>query len=216
MLKIHPPTKKNNYYFSKITQDNNTVVLKMPYAAISQMVSLSKQDGYMVTIDISQDQNAVEFINKLESLCVQTLNSNNKKWFRNALEESVIQEMFDPTLVQHSVRSYISLLRSHLEVPGYADFPEWFNKCKLPAAFHVTLVCDGLFIYPNRFGIRWIIRSIKENKEEPDDIVPEYGEIITYWEEKVEAQKKILDELMVELKTHFSDKAVAQLKKYIL
>lgn len=216
MFKIHPPTKKNNYYFSKITQDNNHVVLKVPYASIAQMVHLSKQDGYMVTIDVSQDQNAADFIKSLETTCLQTIISHNKKWFRNALDESVIQEMFDPTLVQATVRSYISLLRSHLEVPGYADFPEWFHQCKLPAPFHITLVCDGLFIYPNRFGIRWIIRSIKENKEEPDDIVPEYGEIITYWEEKVEAQKKILDELMVELKTHFSDKAVAQLKKYIL
>lgn len=216
MFKIHPPTKKNNYYFSKITYDNSIFVLKVPYASISQMVSLSKQDGYMVHIDVSQDQNAADTIKDLETQCLQSITSNNKKWFRNALEESVIQEMFDPTLVQGSVRSYISLLRSHLEVPGYADFPEWFNKCKLPAPFHITLVCDGLFIYPNRFGIRWIIRSIKENKEDPDDIVPEYGEIITYWEEKVTAQKKILDELMVELKTHFSDKAVAQLKKYIL
>jgi hypothetical protein len=215
-LHIHPPVKKAKYYFSKVTMDGAQVVLKIPYAAIAQMTPLAKQDGYLTMIDISQDQNALDFVHKIERECLDSLRANNKKWFRNALEESVIQEMFDPAFSQGLLRGYVSFLRSHLEVAGCVDFPDWVAKCKLPAPYYITLVCDGLFIYPERFGLRWIVRTIKENKEDPEDIVPEYGEIINFWEEKIEARKKILDALLVELKTHFSDKAVAELKKYIL
>lgn len=215
-LQIHPPVKKAKYYFSKVTMNGAQVVLKIPYAAITQMTPLAKQDGYLTMLDISQDQNALNVITKLEECCLDSVRVNNKKWFRNALEESVIQEMFDPTFSGNTLRSYVSFLRSHLEVAGCGDFPDWVTKCKLPAPYYVTLVCDGLFIYPDRFGLRWIVRSIKEYQEDPDDIVPEYAEIITFWEEKIEARKKILDALLMELKTHFSDKAVAELKKYIL
>ena len=216
MLQIHPPVKKSKYYFSKVTRNGNQVLLKVPYAAIAEMVPLSKQDGYQVVLDISQDQNALEVVKNLEKQCVNSLRENNRKWFRNALDNSVIEEMFDPTMGKDgSMRCYISFLRSHLEVAS-SDFPDWYKKCQLPAPYHVTLHCDGLFIYPDRFGLRWIIHSIKEYKEDPDDIVPEYAEIISYWEEKIEARKKILDALLVELKSHFSDKAVAELKKYIL
>lgn len=216
MLQIHPPTKKAKYYFSKVTMDGAQVVIKIPFASLTQMMSLVKQDGYLTMIDVSQDQNALAIIKNIEDQCITSLINNNRKWFRNGLDETVIHNMFDSTLLHENVRAYVSFLRSHLEVPGYNDFLEWYNKAKLPAPYHITLICDGLFIYPERFGLRWIIRSIKEHKEDPDDIVPEYAEIISYWEEKVEARKKILDALMLELKTQFSDKAVGELKKYII
>lgn len=215
MIQVHPPIKKSKYFFCKVTKDGNRIMLKIPYAVFTEVVSLSKQEGYLSLIDLAQDHNALEIINTIEQYCKEAILNNNRKWFRNSLDEDTIMEMFDPTLLQTTVRSYISFLRSHLEIPNYSDFPDWNSKCKLPFSCHVTLICDGLFIYPDRFGLRWIVHSIKDFKEDPNEIVPEYGEIISYWEEKVEQRKKMLDALMAEIKTSFSDKAVEELKKLL-
>lgn len=223
---VHPPVRKSKYFFSKITnEDKKPLLIKLPYASLQQFISLSNQQGYLVHLNLSQEQNALKLIKDLEQQCMDELIANNCKWFHNSLDEDKIKEMFDSTVEHDTLYSYISLLRSHLEIPNFTDIPEWQLSIKntLPKSYFVTLVCDGLFIYPTRFGLRWIIHSIKEFKEESDDIIPDYEDIIRFWEEQVNTTKKQLvsrlnkiESLMNQIKKkEFSEKEIKELKELL-
>jgi len=219
---VHPPIHKSKYYFSKITnEDKKPIIIKLPYTSVQQLLSLSSKQGYLMHLGLHQEQNALQIIKNIESICMTELIKNNDKWFRNSLDETTIREMFHSTVEQDIVFAYISLLRSHLELPKFADIPEWFNSVKnnLPKSYYITLICDGLFIYPSRFGIRWIVHSIKDFKEETDEIIPDYEDIIQYWQEQVDDTKKKLnsrlekiDYLMGQIKKkEFSEKEIEEL-----
>jgi hypothetical protein len=217
---IHPPVRKSKYFFSKITnEDRKPITLKIPYAAIQQLISLSNQQGYLVYLNLNQEQNAVK---NIESKCIEELIKNNGKWFHNSLDEDKIKDLFESTLNNDILHAYISFLRTNISLPNYTEIPEWYNnvKSRLPQSYYITLICDGLFIYPTRFGLRWIIHSIKEFKEENDEIIPDYDDIIHYWQEKVDVTKKLLssrlekiDLLMAQIKRkEFSEKEIEELK----
>lgn len=222
-MNIQPPTRKSKYYFCKLVDENKKQVsLKIPYASILHIVTLSNQQGYQVELNISQDHSAADLIKSIENLCIESLIKYNKKWFRNGLDESKILSMFDSTLVQDRMYCYISLLRSHLNIPNFTDIPEWIHtvKDKLPKTIHIKLLCDGLFIYPKRFGLRWIVDSIQEFQEDIHEISPDYDDIIQYWQSRVDSAKleikqklESMDRLMALIRTkEFSEKEIEELK----
>lgn len=220
---VHSPNRKTNYYLCKIhNSDKKQITLKIPYAIVTHIIPLSNQQGYQVQLNISQDHSAVTTINEIENICIESIIKNNKKWFLNGLDELHIQNLFETTLDQERLNCYISLLRSHINIQGYTDIPEWIhaNKDKLPKMVHIKLLCDGLFIYPKRFGLRWIIESIQEIPEENEEIIPDYDDILHYWQDKVDTTKKIylskidaMDRYMklIEQK-EFSEKDIQELK----
>jgi hypothetical protein len=54
------------------------------------------------------------------------------------------------------------------------------------------IVCDGLYIYPDKFGLRWIITEIQEYQE-PEDISPDMDELLIYWKDKTDRHIKELE-----------------------
>lgn len=225
-MNIHPPVRKSNYYFCKLLNpDKKQISLKIPYAILTHVIPLSNQQGYQIEINMSHDHSAINFIKKLETECIETIIKHNKKWFLNSLDELKIYNLFNTTVEQERLTCYISLLRSYINIQGYTDLPEWIHatKDKLPKSIHIKLLCDGLFIYPKRFGLRWIVESIQEIPEETEDIIPDYEDIIQYWQEKVTTAKKLyqskidaMDKYMklIEQK-EFSEKDIQELKTFL-
>ena len=222
-MNIQPPIRKSKYYFCKLVDEHKKQLsLKIPYASILHVVALSNQQGYQIELNLSEDQSAIHFIKQLENYCIESLIKHNKKWFRNGLDESKIFSMFDSTLLQDRMHCYISLLRSRLNIPDFIDIPEWIQtvKDKLPKTIHIKLLCDGLFIYPKRFGLRWIVDSIQEFQEDIHEISPDYDDIIQYWQSrvdtaKIETKQKLesMDRLMALIRTkEFSEKEIEELK----
>jgi hypothetical protein len=222
-MNIQPPIRKSKYYFCKIVDEHKKQIsIKIPYASILHIVALSNQQGYQVELNLAEDQSAIHIIKEIENTCIETLIKNNKKWFRNVLDESKILSMFDSTLVQDRMHCYISLLRSQLKIQNVTDIPQWIKaiKDKLPKTIYIKLICDGLFIYPKRFGLRWIVDSIQEFQEDIHEISPDYDDIIQYWQSCVDHSKKkmkhtieSMDQLMALIRTkEFSEKEIQELK----
>jgi len=184
---VQPPTKKTKYYHSRIMDDQKRILkLTIPYCVLKNFLMLSNKQGYLLDIRVPMNDFAMDTILEVETLCIQELIQQNSKWFKNGLEEEKMKEYFESCITGDSLRIYASGLRSSgVQQEKMINVDEWLQNIKnhIPKQVSLTVVCDGLFIYPHKFGLRWIIREIKEYHE-PEEIVPDVDEIISYWQQK--------------------------------
>jgi hypothetical protein len=90
---------------------------------------------------------------------------------------------------------------------GLVSIDEWFGKySKNLTKVSLKIVCDGLYIYPDKFGLRWIIQEIQEYQE-PEDISPDIDELVIYWKDKAARQIKELEIKKNELEQKIADLA---------
>ena len=115
----------------------------------------------------------------------------NQNWFQNDLTETEIRAMFKPSFVQNELTVYYSHLRPpHTHI---ADIHEWIqqHKYSLPISIKCTLKCDGLFVYPTYFQLRWTLVQIDEFEDIELEIdTDERLSIETYWKTLVEKKSK--------------------------
>lgn len=184
---VHPPIKKNTYYHSRITDDHKRILkLTIPFCILKNYLMLSNKQGYLLDVRVPIHDFAMETIQSLEEHCIQELIQHNAKWFKNSLEEEKIREYFESCVTGDSLRVYASALRSSgIHQETMVNIGEWLHihRHQIPKQSTITIVCDGMFIYPHKFGLRWIIREVKEYQE-PEEIVPDVDEIISFWQEK--------------------------------
>lgn len=148
----------------------------------------------MLHVRVPKDDFAKETIQELEEFCIQEIIKKNSQWFKNALEEEKIRELFDSSLSGETIILYVSALRSYF---SGEDTPicNWLETHKhTPKNVRCTIVCDGLFIYPRKFGMRWIVRELGEYKEDPEEILPDVPEILEHWKERTAKYLLQLDE----------------------
>lgn len=189
MVLLHSPQRKSKYYFCRISDSNKkNIKLKIPYGTLLQYLLLSGQQGYSLHIKLPKNDYALENILEIEETCITEITNKNKEWFKNEMSEETIRELFQSSFDEDNIlRCYISLLRAPTTKPGIlvSELLQTY-KHSLPKNIQVTILCDGLYIYPNSFGLRWIVSEIGDS-EEPGDILPETSDIIEYWTEKKEA-----------------------------
>jgi len=197
---VQPPVKKATYYHSRITDDHKRILkLTIPYSILKNYLVLSNKQGYLLDVRVPTNDFAMDTIQELEALCIQELIKNNAKWFKNSLEEEKIREYFESCIVGDNLRIYASALRSSgVQHETMVNVGEWLQtyRNQIPKQITITIVCDGMFIYPHKFGLRWIVREIKEYQE-PEEIVPEVDEIVTFWQEKA---SQFVEELLSQKK----------------
>lgn len=188
---VHSPIKKNNYYCSRITTDAKKVIkLRIPHSIIKNYLSLSNRQGYLIDIRVPLDDFALEKIHEMEDTCVKEMISKNKEWFENSLSEDKIHKLFESCV---SSKEFLRVYASNVRSIGIktdesrVDIDDWLLsiKKKMPAQVCLTIVCDGMFIYPDKFGLRWVIGEICEYVE-PEDITPNIDEIVVFLKEKAE------------------------------
>lgn len=184
-LLISKPVKKHNYYYSRVTRNDKRILkLRIPFAVLASYHRLQNKQGYVADLRVPIDDYAKSMISDFEKVCVEKLILENKTWFSNALDDDEIHTMIKSSISgDDSMRIYASSVRSVGETG--ADIDDWMIEIKkrLPLKVSVTIVCDGLFIYPTFYSLRWIIGEISEYKE-PDDIIPDIDEIMDLWKEK--------------------------------
>lgn len=215
---LKSPIKKNNYYFCKILDQNSKQFkLNIPYASIIDISLLSKQQGYHTIINVPQDDYAKETMLDIENKCIQEMVLNNNKWFKNNLTEEKIKDIFDSSIIEENAISlYVSLVRTYFTGEN-VSIGEWIEREKnnLPKNISLSIICDGLFIYKNKFGLRWIIKEIKTNNEDfTDEIIPDKNDIIDHWQDKVNEYITHLDDLSKEYNKQIDN--INKNKKYVI
>jgi hypothetical protein len=185
---VSKPIKKHNYYRSSVTLVEKGTALKLtvPFGTLIDCHRLDSKQGYSFDVHLPSDDYALEQMRSIELNCLNTMIYSNEKWFDNGLDELGVRSLFRSCVHRgDSVHVYASVLRTIC--PANTDVSEWVRavKGRLPINVTFTLSCDGMVIYPNYFGLRWVVSKISEYVEPaPEDIAPDIEELISFWKEK--------------------------------
>ena len=213
-VSLDKPVKKTNSYLSKLSVNGKkTVKLNIPYGVLKQSLVLSNKQGYLVDIRVPLNDYSVEYITNIEDACIKELIKANSMWFKNGLNAEAIPSMLESCISRGtSLHIYASNIRSSgVCSEGLINIDEWLEKYKKSTKVSLTIVCDGLYIYPDKFGLRWIITEIREYQE-PEDISPDMNELVMYWKDKatqyiedLEIKKGVLEKKITTLTEIFNN-----------
>jgi hypothetical protein len=207
-VSLDKPVKKNTSYHSRLSVNGKKIVkLNIPYGVLKQSLVLTNKQGYLVDIRVPINDYSVEYISAIEKQCITELVKQNANWFKNGLNADAIPSMLESCISRDtSLHIYASNIRSSgVCSEGLVGIDEWFSKYKKLTKVSLKIVCDGLYIYPDKFGLRWIITEIQEYQE-PEDISPDMDELLIYWKDKtdrhikeLESKKKEIEDKIVNL-----------------
>lgn len=209
-VSLDKPVKKSTSYLSRLSVNGKKIVkLNIPYGVLKQSLLLTNKQGYLVDIRVPANDYSVEYISAIEKQCIAQLIKENSNWFKNGLNADAIPSMLESCISREtSLHIYASNIRSSgVCSDGFMDIDDWFSSHKNFTKVSLKIVCDGLYIYPDKFGLRWIITEIQEYQE-PEDIGPDMDELVLYWKDKAERH---IDELERQ-KNQLADK-IAELKQ---
>lgn len=179
MLIFEKPQRKKHGFVSRVKTDNNrSLRLSIPYA---RYVNHMNQ---VLRIWIPEDSTIAEIFKEYDALCVNATITNNEAWFTNALTIDQIHEFFRPSVN----RNVIALLSSETRPPLYIyknehiDSLDGLNLSQMRLS--VDIEVQGLFFYEQKFGLRWLVTTIKIYDTDEDDMD----------EAEVAAQRKDIEE----------------------
>lgn len=199
---LDKPVKKQNYYVARLSVNGKRMIkLNIPYGILKQSLILSNKQGFLAEIRVPVNDYSLEYISAIENACIKTLIKENNNWFENSLNADRIGEMLESCITRgSSLHIYGSNLRSSgISEDGLLSINEWFEKYKNLTKVALTIVCDGLYIYPDKYGLRWVITEIREYQE-PEDISPDMGELVAYWKDKITGRIQRLEQSLLNLK----------------
>lgn len=189
MYELATPKKRSNNYYVKITQDKKPIFLSFFKLNLIQVCPLSNQQGYAYIFKIPTTEYNYKVIQEIEENIVEQIIEKNHKWFKNDLSADTIRNLFKSSIHNQEFLVYYSTMRPPNST--ILNFDQWHTdkKYSMPISIRCKVQCDGLFIYPKKFQLRWILTTFNEYDEESHleevSIDPEERrEIEEYWTEQ--------------------------------
>ena len=184
-FKVYKPVKKNGHYHCRVlTGSKHHIKLRIPFGIITNVIPLTKGQ-YSLNVRVQDLDFAVETIKNMESECIDIIIKENANWFSNSLTPEKIIDLFESSIYQDSISIYTTDTKSSGVFKGsIISVLEYLENTKtnIPNEASFTLICDGIYIYPTKFYLKWLIREIRE-LEPVEEIVPDIGELICYWKD---------------------------------
>jgi hypothetical protein len=196
-----------------LNKKNQPYLLTFTDAKVAAIHEIADDGGYIVKMWIPEP--SVDKIRTIDDFARQRSNDCNKEWFNNALSKEMLEEYFRPSIDD---KQMCNTLVSTTKIPRsvvwcgeqHDDFEAIFRRDKRELrkmSCSCTLEIQGLYFYPKRFGVRWIIRnieffdpsSIHEDSEDDHSIIDRV-DIETFWEDELNDVGKLLDEDIKQLK----------------
>lgn len=187
------PIRKRGAFVSKVVDGNGKAVkLKLSGSKIIAIHKLSNDNGYMLKLWLPKSSLAYDTIANMDDTAFEAVLKNNQKWFHNDLTEDQIKEYFRYCLDKETLCILVSsvmLPRSiYIENQLVDDFQVLFEMERKDIS-KLSVTCNievqGLYFYPNRFGIRWILRDIYLSNDIPDELDPlemcDRAEMESFW-----------------------------------
>jgi hypothetical protein len=163
---IHPPEKAKGAYVSRISDvKGRTFKVSIQDAKTLSIHKISNNGGQILKIWIPKDSVAHETITKLDETAMQSVLDNNEEWFQNALSEQHIYDYFQPCLDRECFGVIVSAIKPPRNIvfrgENIDDLEKTTNKEIKNLLCSCTFEAQGLYFYPKKFGVRWIIRDIE-------------------------------------------------------
>lgn len=167
-LSFHPPDKRKDYYVSRITHPtkNTSFYVKVEDATVLGVHRIPNEGGYVIKLWVPPESEVNDIMAELDTRSIATSIEKNQEWFGNGLTEEKIHEYFRSSIDNNVCTVMVSPIKiprrisvGHQEVD---DFDELLAKHRNLKSMTCTCVIElqGLYFYPKKFGLKWIIRDI--------------------------------------------------------
>jgi hypothetical protein len=170
-IQIREPIKKEKNYIAKITNElNKQIRIKISDAVFMSLNSL-EGGGRTMRIYIN-DNDTVNNVSSIDDQVRKITIEKNQDWFNNNLTNETIDQLFRNSM--NKTNNTMLVLISDTNEPsvyvnGVTDEDFNINNIKSKTPVSLVIEAQGLLIYPKKFGIRWIVRSIYISNNSNDD-----------------------------------------------
>ena len=171
VIYLSEPVKKEKNFISKITNESNKLIrMKVSEAYFMAMSSLNG-GGRTMRIYVN-DADIITQITHIDDEVRELTIAKNQDWFNNNLTHETINSLFRNSV--NKVNNTMLVLISDTNEPtvyvnGIQDDEYDINSIHPKTSLTLVVEAQGLLIYPKKFGIRWIIRSIYITNNNIDD-----------------------------------------------
>ena len=201
MYILHNPKKKATSYVAKITNEyGKPIRLKIPYCKI-QYLREQPSNGHLLRIILDKDTEQYNKVIQIDNTISATAISNNNKWFNNNLDIEQIKEFYRPSLNidQDTMTILISDIQDTVILLNDVVIDNIDNIDFTHKNLYLSLEIEaqGLYFFPKKFGIRWIVNKIAiytgENLNNDTEDIIDRESIEEEWEQEVSIIKELIE-----------------------
>lgn len=169
---FHVPTKKLGAYVSRVTgDDGKTLRIQVHNIHVLAIHSISSGNGYIFRIGLPKSTYAAEQIIQLDEKALDTVKVQNAQWFANSLPKETIDEYFRPAWDREQMSVLVTTPKRILWGNEIVDNVESLIQ-RSPDVYRyyasVSLEAQGIYFYPKKFGIRWMLKEIAFHEQHTD------------------------------------------------
>lgn len=166
---IHAPEKRKDHYVSQVTtgrKHQQPFTVRVSDARVVGIHELANDAGYLVKLWIAPDNPALDAITDVDREVIDTSIEHNQEWFANSLSRDKINEYFRPCVNQQVCSVIVSTVKVPRSLVVCGTTVDDFS-CVQSAPAVKRLTCDctleiqGVYFYPKKFGVRWIVRTLE-------------------------------------------------------
>lgn len=172
---FHVPTKKLGTYVSRVTGDDGKALkVQIHNIHVLAVHRVSSGNGYIFRIGVPKTTYAAEEISKLDERALDIVKQQNAAWFSNALPTETIEEYFRPAWNRDQMSVLVTTPKRILwenEIVDHVDGLLYHHPSDMYKFYaSVSLEAQGIYFYPKKFGIRWILKDIAFHEDHTDHV----------------------------------------------
>lgn len=216
---IDPPEKRKDYYVSRMSnKKSQPYTLTITEAKVVAIHEIANDGGYIVKIWVPES--FADTIQNIDEFATEASREHNQEWFNNALPKDRFSEYFRPSIDERQMCtclvSMTKIPRSVIWCGEQVDDFEFVAKRERRELQKMSCTCtleiQGLYFYPKKFGVRWIIRNIEffdpaavEEESDEDNTAVDREDIETFWNAELMEVIGMLDNDVAKLQKKMED-----------
>lgn len=165
-----PERKLDSFLVPIRSETNGKVRIRMVDDVVLQKVlQVSGQDAYVIQC-LVKDNSILQALASYDEQALQHVVENCNIWFGTSLSEDKIRDMFMPSLNKHmEMRSLVSavaeprVVLNNNPLGSFYDLLPFLQSRNDLSSLRVIVEMDaqGIYIRPKKFGVRWMVRSLR-------------------------------------------------------
>lgn len=172
---FHTPTKKLGTYVSRVTGDDGKALkIQIHNVHVLAVHRVSSGNGYIFRIGVPKSTYAAEEIIKLDEGALDIVKQQNAAWFSNSMPTETIEEYFRPAWSRDQMSVLVTTPKRILwenEIVDHVDGLLYHYSSDVYKYYaSVSLEAQGIYFYPKKFGVRWILKDIAFHEDHTDSV----------------------------------------------
>ena len=172
VIHISEPIKKEKNFIAKITNESNKQIrIKVSDAVFMSLTSLTG-GGRTMRIYVN-DLDTINNVSSIDDQSRKITIEKNQEWFNNNLTCETIDKLFRNSMNRTNNTMLVLISDTNepsIYINGVQDSEFDINTLTTNTSLTLSLEAQGLLIYPKKFGIRWIVRSIYITNNNIDEL----------------------------------------------